>query len=193
MLEDYLNKLNEEYETEDVGGGMVSAAAGLPGIDSFPRSAHNKPLRVAYPNEAVDPDTKFDIDAKRIMIDFDQVIHKYSVGWQDGIIYDEAIDGAKQVIKQFRDEGYQVIIFTSRLSETVHGKSGVSKQRKMIEDWLKEHDIEVDDMTAEKLPALIYIDDRCYCFDNWCKYKQGWDKDSFQDIKTKIKEDSKPY
>jgi hypothetical protein len=198
MLDDYLDKLNEEYETEMDGGvggvGITtSAAAGLPGIESFPRSARNKPLRVAYPNEAVDPDTNFKIDDERILMDFDNTIHQYSVGWHDGIIYDKPVPGAKEVIKQFRDDGYHVIIFTCRLSETTHGKIGVAKQRKMIEEWLKKYDIEVDGMTGEKLPAEIYIDDRCYCFDNWTGYKQGWNKETVKKIKAKIKEDLKPY
>ena len=63
----------------------------------------------------------------------------------------------------------------------------------MIEDWLKEHDIEVDGMTAEKLPAEIYIDDRAFKFDNWSRYKQGWDKEAVEEIEAKIEEDSKPY
>jgi len=195
-LKDYLKKLNEEIDNEQ----LSSSASGMGfAIDSFPTKAHSKPfkdkdvLRPVYPNESVNPDSSYDIDAKRIMIDFDQVIHKYSVGWVDDIIYDEPVGGAKQIIKQFRDDGYQVIIFTSRLSETANGKSGVAKQRKLIEKWLKKYNIEVDGITAEKLPAEIYIDDRAFNFDNWSKYKQGWDKESFQEIKTKMKEDSKPY
>lgn len=138
-----------------------------------------------YLNEDKNPETGFDIDAKRIMMDFDQVIHKYSVGWIEDIIYDEPVRGVKEVIQQLRDDGYQVIVFTSRLSETTHGKAGVAKQRQMISDWLKKYNIQVDGMTAEKLPAILYIDDRTYCFEG---YLQGWDKEDQTAIKRKIEE-----
>ena len=184
MLDKYLKSLSEDIENEDACGFA---------IDSFPTKANKRPLPVPYPNESVDLDTGFDIDAKRILMDFDQTIHKYSSGWVNGIIYDDPIPGSKQVIDQFRNDGYQVIIFTCRLSETTHGKDGVIKQRKMIEDWLKEHSIEVDGMTAEKLPAEIYIDDRAYCFDLWSKYKQGWDKEAIHEVRVKMEEDLKEY
>lgn len=176
MLKDYLNWLNEEVENEDACGFA---------IDSFPTKASKKPLPVIYPNESVNADTGFDIDAKRIMMDFDQVIHKYSVGWIEDIIYDEPVSGVKEVIQQLRKDGYEVIVFTSRLSETVHGKSGVDKQRKMLTDWLEKYNIEVDGMTAEKLPAILYIDDRTYCFEG---YQQGWNKEDMLAIKRKIEE-----
>jgi hypothetical protein len=179
MLKEYLDKLNEEIENEDACGFA---------IDSFPTRAHKRPLtdviRPAYPNEAVDPDTGFDIDAQRIMIDFDKVIHKYSIGWQEGIIYDEPVKGVRDVINYLK-KGYKVIIFTSRMSETVHGKDGVEKQRRMIEEWLKKYDIQVDGITAEKLPAILYIDDRTYCFNG---YKTGWTNKDVMEIKNKIKE-----
>jgi len=179
MLKEYLDWLNEETENENACGFA---------IDSFPTRAHKRPLtdviRPAYPNESVNADTGFDIDAKRIMIDFDKVIHKYSVGWQEGIIYDEPVKGIKNAINYFKKD-YEVIIFTTRLSETSNGKEGVEKQRKMIEEWLNKYDIKVDGMTAEKLPAILYIDDRTYCFEG---YKTGWTNKDVTEIKNKIQE-----
>ena len=113
-----------------------------------------------------------DIDGKRILIDFDQTIHKYTNGWDDGIIYDEPIEGAKESINKLREDGYEVIIFTSRLSEATHGLEGVENQRQMIKEWLDDHDIKVDGMTSEKLPAEFYIDDRAVRFD---VDKGGWE------------------
>ena len=175
ILEKYLETLNKE----DVGGFA---------IDSFPNPAHNKPLEVGYPgSDDEDNELKesivfndYDIDGKRIMIDFDQTIHKYSVGWIDDIIYDEPIGGAKEVIKQLRSDGHQVIIFTSRLSETANGKEGAIKQKGMIESWLKKYGIEVDGITAEKLPAEVYIDDRGLHFNG------QWDKELYQEIKLRL-------
>lgn len=193
QLEMYLKKINEDTENESVGGFA---------IDSFPTKANKRPLPVIYPGESIHPDelknieedidadTNFNIDEKRILIDFDQVIHKYSVGWIDNIIYDEPIPGAKEAIQELRDLGFKVIIFTSRLSETTQGidtEHDVNEQRKMIEEWLDKYDIEVDGMTAEKLPATLYIDDRAYCFTG------VWNNKTMSEIKKKIDENLISY
>lgn len=157
MIKEYLNWLNEHDEVDESIFPMDSVHTG-------------KPVSKSVLGET------YEIDAKRILIDFDQVIHKYSVGWIEGIIYDEEISGVKEVINEFKKDGYEIIIFTCRLSETAHGKEGVQTQRKMIEEWLKEHNIQVDGITAEKLPAEIYIDDRGYRFEG------KWDKQTVQEI-----------
>lgn len=51
---------------------------------------------------------------KTIAIDFDAVIHKYSKGWQDGSIYDEAVPGAIKAINELLGQGYSVFIFSTR-------------------------------------------------------------------------------
>jgi hypothetical protein len=51
---------------------------------------------------------------KTICIDFDGVIHKYSKGWQDGEIYDEAINSSIRSINDLMSQGYSVIIFSTR-------------------------------------------------------------------------------
>ena len=152
MLKEYLKWVNEHDEVDESIFPMDSVHTGKPASKS-----------VIGEN--------FDIDGKRILIDFDQVIHKYSVGWLEGIIYDEPIKGAREAIKEFRNDGYEVIIFTSRLSKIAHGEDGIVKQKEMIEEWLKEHDIEVDGITGDKIPAEIYIDDRALRFEGkWDKY-----------------------
>jgi len=45
MVKRYLNWLNEDHETESVGGFA---------IDSFPSGANKKPLSVVYPESFVD-------------------------------------------------------------------------------------------------------------------------------------------
>ena len=146
MLNKYLNWIFEHDEVEESIFAMDSVHTGKPA----PRSIMGE---------------SFDIDGPRIMLDFDQTVHKYTVGWQEGIIYDEPFEGAREGIKELRDNGHEVIIFTSRLSELAQGKDGVIKQKKMIEEWLKEHDIEVDGLTGEKIPAELYIDDRALRFE----------------------------
>lgn len=35
---------------------------------------------------------------KTICLDFDGIIHKYSEGWQNGMIYDYPIDGVREAL-----------------------------------------------------------------------------------------------
>jgi hypothetical protein len=155
MLKQYLEWLNHEDEELEAVGGFA--------IDSFPTKASKKPLTVIYP-ESVDLDN---VNSKRIMIDFDGTIHKYSKGWKDGTVYDEPISGAKQFIDQLKDDGFEVVVFTSRLSVSSLGQEVVNEQKEMIEMWLKKYGIEVDGVTAEKIPATAYIDDLAIEFDGW--------------------------
>lgn len=138
-----------EYLSKEAVGGFA--------IDSFPTKVNKRPLSVPYPNENIDePET----EKKRILIDLDGVVHKYSEGFKDGTIYDPPINGAKEAIEKLRNSGYEVFIFTARLSPNSNGKEEVLKQKIMIKDWLKKYGIEVDGITAEKLHAEIYVDDR---------------------------------
>lgn len=105
--------------------------------------------------------------AKTLAIDFDGVIHKYSLGWHDGTIYDGPVDGAFQVIRALMGD-YTIVIHTSR-------------DIKQVRDWLKlqgftavaSNDIrfwEVSNallVTNMKPAAIAYIDDRAFKFTNW--------------------------
>lgn len=168
MLKQYLEWLNHEDEELEAVGGFA--------IDSFPTKASKKPLTVIYP-ESVDLDN---VNAKRIMIDFDGTIHKYSKGWKDGTVYDEPISGAKQFIDQLKDDGFEVVVFTSRLSVSSLGQEVVNEQKEMIEMWLKKYGIEVDGVTAEKLPAVAYVDDRAVEFNG------VWNSELLSRIKKRV-------
>lgn len=105
---------------------------------------------------------------KTIAVDFDGVIHAYSLGWQDGRIYDEPVPGAFSAIEQLLHD-YAVIIFTTR--------SPIQ-----VADWLSGHGFPVtvcnpdsefwNDQTQilvtnRKYPAFAYIDDRGIRFTSW--------------------------
>ena len=100
--------------------------------------------------------------AKRILIDLDNTIHKYSKGWADGQIYDDAYSGAKESIDWLKNQGYEIVIFTTRLSKENCNEYGQNLQEQVInvENWLHDHDIYFDRLTAEKLGAYFYVDDR---------------------------------
>ncbi len=117
-----------------------------------------KPFRPVYPESISALTTN-----KRIMIDFDQTIHSYHEGWSDGVIYGYPLKGAKEAIEQLKSTGYEIIIFTARLSETQEFEK--NRRKKEISEWLDKYEILYDDITSDKLPALCYIDDKAIRFE----------------------------
>lgn len=114
---------------------------------------------------------------ERIMIDFDGVIHSYHKGWNGGEIYGYVLDNAKEIINELSSR-YEIVIFTTRLSETMNTKfsRNVEDEKRKVEDWLSENGIYFDHITSEKLPAIAYIDDRSI------EFKGSWDE-----VREKIK------
>ena len=75
-----------------------------------------------------------------ISIDFDRVIHKYPIGWVDGTIYGEPVEGAIESIKKLQDDGYKIIVLTAY--------SSMGKSRNiLIEQWLLKHGIKNVEVT----------------------------------------------
>lgn len=103
-------------------------------------------------------------------IDFDGVIHKYSRGWQDGLIYDEPVEGALEGMKALVDAGFKVVIFTTRLSKDANGDK-VFELEAEVRAWLMKHGFEwkkhFHEITGEKPLAVEYWDDRGRQFTNW--------------------------
>ncbi len=95
-----------------------------------------------------------------IVFDFDGVIHSYKSGWC-GIdqIPDDPVEGIADLLKRIKNANYRIVIVSSRCSE----KRGIEA----IEAWLKKYDLNqyIDQISMEKVPASVYIDDRAICFD----------------------------
>lgn len=93
-----------------------------------------------------------------VVFDFDGVIHSYTSGWK-GVanIPDPPVPGIREAIAEIRAAGYQVVVVSTRCSEP----DGLMAIRKFMD----ENNILVDDISAHKPPALVYIDDRALCFD----------------------------
>lgn len=92
-----------------------------------------------------------------IVFDFDGVIHSYTSGWQGiDVVPDPPVEGIREVIEQLRKK-YRLVVVSSRCRE----KSG----KQATEKWLREQGIEVDHVTFEKEPAVVYVDDRALTFD----------------------------
>ncbi len=99
---------------------------------------------------------------KRIMIDLDRTIHKYSKGWNGGDIYDPPFEGSVDAIKWLKKQGFEIMIFTTRASKANSEEFGGNHldQIKKIKEWLDEYNVPYDGITAEKLAAEFYIDDK---------------------------------
>ena len=105
---------------------------------------------------------------QRIMIDLDATIHKYSKGYQDGTIYDEPFDGAKEAIDWLKGMGFEIVIFTTRASKENSEEMGGDhlKEIKNVENYLTDHGIYFDRITSEKLGARFYIDNKAITITN---------------------------
>lgn len=103
---------------------------------------------------------KPDGERYRICVDFDGVIHSYTSPWEHAeFIPDPPVDGA---IEWLREMGrhFEVVIHTTR-GRTADGAFAVKR-------WLHNHGLEwglAATVTAEKVAALIYLDDRAIRFD----------------------------
>lgn len=92
-----------------------------------------------------------------VVFDFDGVIHSYKSGWKGELcIPDPPVDGIKEAIDEIREAGYEVCVVSTRCNY----QNGIEA----IENYLAENGIRVDRITAEKPPAIVYIDDRAICF-----------------------------
>lgn len=106
-------------------------------------------------------------ETKTISIDFDQVIHNDNLGWHDGTIYGEPIDGSLDAVRKLAEK-YTLVLFTAKAKPDrplVDGKTGAE----LIWEWLEKHNIKdcFKEITAEKPRCLFYIDDKAIRFLNW--------------------------
>lgn len=95
-----------------------------------------------------------------IAVDFDGVIHSYTSPWVSAeIIPDPPVPGAIEWLCKIARH-FAIVIFTTR-GKTEAGREAV--QRWLIaHGWSPDGEIQV---TAEKVPALVYLDDRAMRFD----------------------------
>lgn len=96
-----------------------------------------------------------------IAIDFDGVISDHT-GWRGyKAAFDPPVDGAFEAIRSYIDSGYDIVVHTTR--------ADTPEQTRRLLTWFREYGLEpryLDRMTitAIKPPAVIYIDDRAWCF-----------------------------
>lgn len=106
-------------------------------------------------------------ESKVLAIDFDGVIHRNSLGFHDGTVYDDPIEGSLEALRDLSKD-YEIVIFSCKALEDrplVNGKTGIE----LIEEWLQKHRVlqYVKEVTFKKPRACLYIDDKGYRFENW--------------------------
>jgi hypothetical protein len=109
-------------------------------------------------------------DRPTICVDFDGAIHSYERGWQDGAIYGHVVPGFFEWVERVRDH-FKLVIHSSRAKDEAGVVAIVFWLHKQRDAWIatggvrdpiKPLEIEV---SAEKPPAWLTIDDRCIRFD----------------------------
>ena len=106
-------------------------------------------------------------NTKQLAIDFDGVIHKNSMGFYDGTVYDDPIPGSINAIKKLSKK-YTIVIFTAKVKPDrplVNGKTGIE----LIWEWLDKYNLSqyINEITYGKPNAKYYIDDKGIRFINW--------------------------
>jgi len=134
-------------------------------VDSFPDVPKKKKRQIL---RTIYPENKLEKIPRRAMIDLDGTIHKYSKGHADGSIYDDPFKGAKEVIEWLKRNGYEIVIFTTRASQNNAAEQGGDHREeiKKVGQYLNKHGIHFDRITAEKLAADFYIDDKAIHIQN---------------------------
>ncbi len=87
-----------------------------------------------------------------VCVDLDGVLNVFD-GWKGADYFHQPRPGAGQFLKELKESGYEVVVFTVRWAPHV-------------QDWLTRYGLRqfVSEVTNQKPPAHVYIDDRAICF-----------------------------
>lgn len=107
------------------------------------------------------------IASKVACIDFDGTLYPFG----ELFSYDKPNDGAVECVRKLEQEGWKIVILTSRLSSVWldHESESRSEQWDYIAHLLDRDGIPYHAITAEKVPAEVYIDDKAI------RYEDDWD------------------
>lgn len=104
-----------------------------------------------------------------LVIDFDNVIHNMTMGYHDGTIYGDPLEGTGSALETL-SKSYKIIVYTCKANPRrplVNGKTGVE----LINEWLSKKGFSkyIDHVTFGKPNAVAYIDDKAIEFTTWEK------------------------
>jgi len=104
-----------------------------------------------------------------VCVDFDGTI----APWGDLFGFPPPLPGAKDFLDSLRERGYIIVIFTSRLSTVWHKNEGrdpargIFEQVTYLQEYFERYGLPADHVTAEKVPAIAYLDDKAIEFASW--------------------------
>lgn len=106
------------------------------------------------------------VGQKVICVDFDGTLFQW------GDLYEKMppFQGAVDAMRAFKSAGYEIVIFTSRMSPTWWEAEGMDMNKAFVtqqgfcQKRLTDFGIPFDRITAEKVPAEYYIDDKALNF-----------------------------
>lgn len=104
-----------------------------------------------------------------LCIDFDGVIHRYSKGWQNGVIYDPVMPGFFDWAVRAQ-EHFELVIYSSRSKDPEMRSTMREWLQSQMETWAKNKPAGSLAFTfaSEKPAAFLTIDDRAITFTgNW--------------------------
>lgn len=140
----------------------MTASVAAPVIDGLPADQHDYGMSRGHSPVA----------EKVAAIDFDGTI----VPWGPLMGDKDPEPGAVEALRAIKAAGYRIVIFTSRLSKrwarSVVGDEPwrvtvfLNEQEEYVRSTLTRHDIPFDEITAEKVPAEFYIDDKAFRYES---------------------------
>lgn len=102
---------------------------------------------------------------KTICVDFDGVISDYSQGFQGADVFGPPIQGAAESIAALREQGWKVIIHTTR--KETHGLRSYLRRNGIWFDEINRNNSQPKDTNQGKPMADVYLDDRAVRFTSW--------------------------
>lgn len=107
---------------------------------------------------------------RTIAVGFDRVLHRYSLGWADGTIYDPPVPGAIEGLRTLMKDA-AVYVHTARSPHQVaawlagHGLNAIADSPATAREfWDNRGQLLV---SRRKYPALAYLDGRAVRFTGW--------------------------
>lgn len=97
-----------------------------------------------------------------ICVDFDKTLYPWAPLYEQP----DPLPGAVEAMKRLKAAGYRLVILTSRLSPQWLASVAYTdgEMRDLVEGMLRRDGIPFDEVTAEKVPAQVYVDDRAIRF-----------------------------
>ena len=109
---------------------------------------------------------------KTICVDFDGVIADYSKGFQGKDVFGESLHGAGFSMGALRENGWRVIIFTTR--PDTPALRAYLKKNGIPYDYINENPDQPEGSSG-KVIADLYLDDRAFRFKGWADFRYALD------------------